>query len=61
MNPPNGASHIPLRILGTLESDHRGECFVGNMDLSEMILSHFAQGEDLDITITQRRSEGWGE
>ena len=61
MYPSTDERYSPLRVLGKLESDHRGECFVGNADLSELILAHFKEGQDLDITIKPRHTEGWGE
>ena len=50
-----------VRLLGRLEHDYRGNCYVSNQEVNELILRNFPEGQDVEITITQRRDTGWGE
>ena len=50
-----------VRLLGKLEHDYRGNCYVSDQEINEFILRHFPEGQDVEITITQRRETGWGE
>ena len=50
-----------VRLLGRLEHDYRGNCYVSNQEVNELILRNFPEGQDVEITITQRQTTGWGE
>jgi hypothetical protein len=64
MNPSSDARYSPVRILGKLDSEpNRGGVvlFMDGHDLSELIHPYFKDGQDIEITIRQRHTEGWGE
>ena len=50
-----------VRLLGTLEHDYRGNCYLSNQEVNEFILTHFPEGQDVEITIRRRQTTGWGE
>lgn len=50
-----------VKLLGKLEHDYRGNCYVSNQEVNELILRNFPEGQDVEITITQRHDTGWGE
>jgi hypothetical protein len=50
-----------VRLLGKLEHDYRGNCYVSNQEVNEFLQAHFIEGQDVEITITQRHDTGWGE
>jgi hypothetical protein len=50
-----------VRLLGKLEHDYRGNCYVSNQEVNEFLQAHFIEGQDVEITITQRQTTGWGE
>ena len=35
--------------------------FMSNQEVNELILRNFPEGQDVEITITQRHDTGWGE